>query len=372
MKKRFASLDAFRGLCALCVVIFHLHIVGSLTELAFFRGSAIFVEFFFVLSGFVLAHGYGFKKELHFIDFMRTRFYRLYPLHFFMFFVFLILEFLKLAAYHYANFSFTHTPFTESTAIKEIIPNLFLIHAWLPFYDAKSFNYASWSISIEFYLYILLFISMTVFSRVKNYIWIFTPLVAFYFILNSSTVFVSEVLRGLSCFFGGAFTYLIYKKYAHIHIPKITGTWLELSAIVCIVLLVQSEFPYKEIIASFLFFICVFIFSFESGIISHYLKFRPFQEAGKLSYSIYMTHSAILFLLTSSMLVLQKITGIEFAPMIEEIRYLTLKNDVLNHLLLLFILFLVLFISQLTYQYIELKWQQKGKRPLYQEKQLNQ
>ena len=67
MRKRFEALDAFRGLCALSVVVFHMHLVGSITELNFFRGSTIFVEFFFILSGFVLAHGYGFKKKYWFL-----------------------------------------------------------------------------------------------------------------------------------------------------------------------------------------------------------------------------------------------------------------------------------------------------------------
>ena len=64
MNRRFEVLDAFRGICAVAVVIFHMHLVGSITELSFFRGSSIFVEFFFVLSGFVLAHGYAYKKTL--------------------------------------------------------------------------------------------------------------------------------------------------------------------------------------------------------------------------------------------------------------------------------------------------------------------
>ena len=99
MKQRFEALDAFRGLAALSIVVCHMHFVGSLTELEFFRRSPIFVEFFFVLSGFVLTHGYGFNENLKFSVFMKARFFRLYPLHLFMFIIFIFLELGKLAAY---------------------------------------------------------------------------------------------------------------------------------------------------------------------------------------------------------------------------------------------------------------------------------
>lgn len=43
---RFIVLDSFRGLCALSVVLFHLHVPNSLTELVFFKNAHLLVEFF--------------------------------------------------------------------------------------------------------------------------------------------------------------------------------------------------------------------------------------------------------------------------------------------------------------------------------------
>lgn len=96
--RRFLVLDSFRGLSALCVVVFHLHIVGSFAEIDFFRGSSLFIEFFFVLSGFVLTHGYAFKNNISFRQFAIMRTFRLFPLHIFMLMVFIIFEFGKLIA----------------------------------------------------------------------------------------------------------------------------------------------------------------------------------------------------------------------------------------------------------------------------------
>ena len=54
---RFVLLDGFRGLAALLVVLFHAERDGS----PFYRLDPLFlmVDFFFVLSGFVLLHAYG-------------------------------------------------------------------------------------------------------------------------------------------------------------------------------------------------------------------------------------------------------------------------------------------------------------------------
>jgi len=149
MKQRFEVLDSFRGLCAISVVIFHMHLVGSLTEWDFFRGSSEFVDFFFVLSGFVLAHGYGFKENISFNRFVKARFFRLFPLHIFMLIIFVFIECGKFCAYKFGGFSFKYIPFTGIGAIGELIPNLLLIQSWTPFTEHVAFNSPSWSISIE-------------------------------------------------------------------------------------------------------------------------------------------------------------------------------------------------------------------------------
>lgn len=354
MNKRFEALDAFRGLCAISVVLFHVRLIGSITELGFFRGSSIFVEFFFVLSGFVLAHGYGFKENLNFITFMRVRFFRLYPLHFFMFVVCLGLEFGKLFAYKFGGFVFNNEPFTNYFAISEVIPNLLLIQSWTPFTEHLSFNFPSWSISIEFYMYALLYFSIALFKSNRVISWFVISLIAFLLIYSGSEIFVRSVLRGLSCFFGGAFTYVVYKKISHLKASYVSGSIVEAILLICVVLIVQSKIEYRSIIAPVLFFLTVLFFAFEAGVFSKLLKINSLQYAGKLSYSIYMTHVAIIFCLISVALVLQKITGVELAPIIGTSRFLNFGNSLINNMVVMIFLSIILYISSLTYRYIEL------------------
>jgi peptidoglycan/LPS O-acetylase OafA/YrhL len=362
MKQRFESLDAFRGLCALSVVIFHMDLVDSITELNFFKGSSILVDFFFVLSGFVLTHSYGFRQHLNFYDFMKARFFRLYPLHFFIFLVLIMLQFVKILATHYGGIVFSEAPFTNNFAVHEIIPNLLLLQSWTSFTSHFSFNYPSWSISIEFYLYILLFITIVTFGINKKICWLIVSVSAFLLIFFKSDILVLPVLRGLLCFFGGACTYLAYKKLSCIIINKSLASCVELCLILLIVYVVKSNFENQLIVAALLFMLTVLFFSFESGVISSLLKIKPFQLAGKLSYSIYMIHATILFFLTYTAMILQKITGGQITSVIESKTYLNFGNSMINNFVILLTLVIVIYLSSLSYKYIEMNGQKLNKR----------
>jgi peptidoglycan/LPS O-acetylase OafA/YrhL len=365
MNKRFQALDAFRGLCAIFVVIFHMHWLGSITELEFFRGSSIFVEFFFVLSGFVLAHGYGFKKNVDFKSFMKARFYRLYPLHFSMFVCVLLFQLIKVLAYKYGGLSFGAEPFTGSYAVSEIIPNLLLIQAWTPYADNLSFNFPSWSISIEFYMYALLYLTIIFFEANKALCWFFISFIAFCFIFIDSELILSDVLRGVSSFFGGAFTYLLYRKLSNFKPSQLTGSIVELLLLVLIVLIVQSQIQYRSIFSTLLFFVTVLFFAFESGIFSKLLKVKPLQYAGKLSYSIYMTHMVLFMYIGALFKVFDKFTNNDLRMMVGNLEYMDFGSSVANNFAIIIIIGIIIYISSLTNKYIEINAQNFMKNNKY-------
>lgn len=80
MKEKFEALDGLRGLAALAVVLLH--------RRAWFGGDTFFghahlaVDFFFMLSGFVIAHAYGdrVREKGSFLPFVRDRIIRLHPM----------------------------------------------------------------------------------------------------------------------------------------------------------------------------------------------------------------------------------------------------------------------------------------------------
>ncbi len=54
----FSNLDAMRGVCAVLVSLFHTTWMSNIRILPVVSNGWLFVDFFFILSGFVIANAY--------------------------------------------------------------------------------------------------------------------------------------------------------------------------------------------------------------------------------------------------------------------------------------------------------------------------
>ena len=88
------SLESLRGVAALSVVLYHLPAISFYH----FSKGLFGVYFFFSLSGFVIAFNYfgKIKNFKSFLNFLKKRFLRLYPLHIFVLFLVLMIQISKL------------------------------------------------------------------------------------------------------------------------------------------------------------------------------------------------------------------------------------------------------------------------------------
>ncbi|MDB5699727.1 MAG: hypothetical protein JWN69_2531 [Alphaproteobacteria bacterium] len=147
MKRHFLALDGLRGIAAFAVMF--MHGLGIFWPGGFSIPAALAVDFFFMLSGFVLAYAYGERLErgLSWRRFMAQRLIRLYPVIF--------LGVMLGAAVSFAKQWQQGITIAEE-GLPELVATLFILPAGLPysglFFDGPSmfsFDGPMWSLFFE-------------------------------------------------------------------------------------------------------------------------------------------------------------------------------------------------------------------------------
>ena len=144
---RFLWLDGLRGLAACYVLSFH-----------FFKGSNVFasfgwiaVDFFFVLSGFILCNSItlaGATGRLGFAKFLKKRILRLFPVLFLALFLRLLLQ-LSESVLEFIRGSVGNTTAFDSSDLIRYLLSILLLQFLYPF--SVSLVFPLWSLSTEFY-----------------------------------------------------------------------------------------------------------------------------------------------------------------------------------------------------------------------------
>ena len=168
---RFVALDSWRGICALLVVLFHVSsVISSSLEASTFIGNAyLFVDFFFVLSGFVLCHRYRDKisDRSDFWQFVIRRFARVWPVHAFVLGIFLFAIVIVNHMPHPQDLALTWD--NNSYSVEAILPSVLLLNAFG--LQGSVWNGPAWSIGAEFYVYSLFaLVLIGIYRRFSSYV----------------------------------------------------------------------------------------------------------------------------------------------------------------------------------------------------------
>ncbi|MDJ0625157.1 MAG: acyltransferase [Candidatus Caenarcaniphilales bacterium] len=288
---RFEVLDCFRGIFALIVALFHF----DENFQVLFPGY-LAVDFFLILSGFVLSHRYLFKETpVSIPKFIVNRFARLYPLHVFSLLVFLLFNY----------WAWQFNPFEAKHSILKLFQNLTLSHI---IGHTMIWNYPSWSVSVEFWVNMVFIFYINKFTKAHN---LFFLALLGYIVLylhfghldvigeNVFNTFSAGFLRGLNGFFLGIIAYRIYlllnqnklvQKTVYISIIEL----LSLSFITFVALNREFYRDSSDFIVPFIFLFALPVFAFEKGVISKILRFTKLKYLGLISYSIYLNHLLVI------------------------------------------------------------------------------
>lgn len=320
---RFAVLDGWRGICALVVALHHLHANGSFFALPFVRGAWLFVDFFFVLSGFVIAHAYG--KRLNAPrdvgPFVMRRLARLWPLHAAVLGALVGLEAAKAAAMAWTGIGAQNPPFQGETGLAALASNLLLIHA-LGLHDGATWNFPSWSISTEFWTY-QAFALLCLARRQRDVaaLLVVAGVAAAVVALRSPewlhTIADYGLFRCVFGFFLGAAVHRLLTP--RLHRPLACATGLELAAVASVAVFVAlCPTPTAlSMAAPVVFAAAIAVFAFAQGGVSRLLLTAPAQALGRWSYSIYMVHTLVLVALGRAVTLAEARLGQELTSPLE-------------------------------------------------------
>lgn len=272
--QHFKALDSWRGICALIVAAFHFPILGLIKGSPLVEHAYLFVDFFFVLSGFVI--GFANEKRLQepgeIWPYVRRRFAKIWPLH-----AALLAMFVAVAVAR------GNLGADEEHSVAAIFTNLTMIHG-LGFHQDLTWNDPSWSISVEFLLYLLFAALSLAPYRTAIYLGLIVGSLAiliFWAPTGMASTFDFGLYRGLAGFFTGV---LIARLPVRDH--GRTAELVVTFAVVFFVCVGQIQF-----LAPLVFGLAVAVFAGSTGPIAKALSTKIPTTLGQWSYSIYMTHT---------------------------------------------------------------------------------
>jgi peptidoglycan/LPS O-acetylase OafA/YrhL len=365
-KMRFTVLDSWRGIAALAVALFHIPIASGLMSNPLIGHGYLFVDFFFVLSGFVIAHAYQERltSGTSAANFMLRRFGRLWPLHILVLTAFIAVEAGKWLLTHFAGFPTLLPAFdpSGSTPPGTIAAHILLIQA-LGFETHTTWNSPAWSISAEFWCYLVFAMLCVVFSRRASLALAIMGALGGMLVItqshNGMDVTVEHGLGFARCLFGFATGNLTYALYRHlVSTSWRPGSLVELGVVlICIGFICLAGWGDLSFAAPLIFALPVLVFSFEAGRMSSLLSAAPFRHLGDWSYSIYMVHFLIDRIMELGASALGRHFGFEpwqnFGQGSAPARKVVLSSPILADSVTLAYLVLVVVLASMTYRWIE-------------------
>jgi peptidoglycan/LPS O-acetylase OafA/YrhL len=297
----FGSLESLRGVAALSVVLSHALWMNPIHQ-GYVRNSYLMVDLFFVLSGFLICHAYGerltSRRQLR--DFTVLRLGRLYPVHVTLLAAFVALE----VAWYLAQGRGTAAgegAFAHNNGAA-LVSNLLLTHS-LGLHGRFTFNGPSWSISAEFFTYIMFALALYVIGpRLKHwqlpiFVLISALGLAMLLVAGRTDLNVTHdfgIYRCITGFFLGAAAYLLLARsdLARRAAVRTVAPYVATAALVGggIYLGFKAEGPSDFLILPLATVLVLALALSPHTAIDRWLQAPALVYLGTISYSLYMVH----------------------------------------------------------------------------------
>jgi peptidoglycan/LPS O-acetylase OafA/YrhL len=301
---KIEELESLRGLAALLVFMHHFFEWNPIIESKIFINSYLMVDLFFVLSGFVIFNAYAEKinSGVELIRFQFLRFGRLYPVHILFIVLFLLFALAKFLVVLKAGYSGARNDSLGEFSAISIFLNVLLLQTVIPVDQSASINPPAWSISVEFYTYLIFGFIVLLFHKFKNYIFGLLAIVSMLILAINFSEEYGSIFRCFAGFFSGCITANWIKKL-HIQCSKYASALLMLLMILFLQIksvLIQNTVVSYDVIIYFLssMLIAAIVIN-PNGVLNVVLKNKLLAWFGLISYSLYMSHLFVIHLVAS-------------------------------------------------------------------------
>ena len=291
--RRIDELESLRGIAALLVVFFHMPKWHPVLQNPLFDNAYLMVEMFFVLSGFVIQNAYGnaLRSGAEVLRFQFLRFARLYPVHLLFLIVFLGIE---AAKWLIVTKGGVEDPATAPFALNDLrafFENLFLLNGVLP--DRPfTFNYPSWSISVEFWTYLVFALSVLWVRPWRPLVWGVLAAASLALMVGGGAAGFENVLKCLAGFFLGCLTGGFVQRAA----PRPPAWAVPLAfAAMSGFLVLKPPHAVDLLVFPLSVLLVLALVASHEGPVMRLLR-RPWLVwLGTVSYPVYMSHAAVLW-----------------------------------------------------------------------------
>ena len=291
--RRIDELESLRGIAALLVVFFHMPKWHPALQNPLFDNAYLMVELFFVLSGFVIQTAYGdaLRTGAEVLRFQFLRLARLYPVHLLFLIVFLGIE---IAKWLIVTRGGVDDPATAPFAVNDLrafVENLLLWNGALPD-RAFTFNYPSWSISVEFWTYLVFALTVLWLRAWRLAMFGLLAAGALALLVSGATGDFDNLLKCLAGFFLGCLT-AAFTSRVRPRLPALTVP-LAFAAMLAFLLVKPSHSGDLAVFPLSVLLVLALVASREGGV-SRVLRHPRLVWLGTVSYPVYMSHAAVLW-----------------------------------------------------------------------------
>ena len=299
-----AAVNGWRGPGALAIAVAHFGVATDFFSYRHIEPVAPLVDLFFVLSGLVIAQAYSARltRASAIPEYVIRRFGRIWPVQAATLLLLVVYELAKLAIARTTGDQFSSAPFSPdgNNLLSAIPTNLLLIQS-LGLHDRETWNFPSWSLSVEFVTYVgfAIFCLVRPAWRIALSVVTIVASIAILVLLSPygmRSTFDFGIFRCLAGFFAGTLCFEIAQR------TKLP-TWRFPTLIEALVVgltiawLVAPGRFYAGYAAPLVFSLFVLVFVNGRGLLSRMLASRPLQVFAEWSFSIYMVHALVLLAL---------------------------------------------------------------------------